>query len=519
MSIDITKNFIEVTLASGISAGATSLLLEAGSRATLPDPGVDGEYNLVLYNSSDYKNPAKDPEVEIVRVKTFSATPETITVTRAQEGTTGVAHNTSGKEYKLYMGATSLIFEQIKQEIADIETTPGPQGPEGPEGPTGPTGATGAKGDQGDTGLQGPQGDQGVQGVAGDEGDVGATGPQGPIGLTGPAGPTGPEGPKGDTGNTGDTGVTGPQGDQGIQGVKGDQGDAGPTGSTGPQGTQGDEGPTGSTGPTGTQGVQGPQGNEGDSAYQVWLDEGNTGTEADFLLDLKGDKGDQGDQGIQGVAGPTGPAGPQGTTGDTGAKGDTGDQGPTGNAGPQGTQGVQGDTGAQGPEGPTGPQGPTGATGPEGPEGPAGGGGEYAEFYLSTGGLTGISNTAVTLVLNNTRVNSDDAIISLASNEVTVDKTGDFRISLDVYLNNSSSSRTEYSFWIEKDDGGGYAEVAGTRSASYQRGYDSGMSSSINCILPLVSGDKIRIRVQRTDGGATVGYQDANGTRLIIEEK
>ncbi len=34
------------------------------------------------------------------------------------------------------------------------------------------------------------------------------------------------------------------------------------------------------------------KGDEGDSAYQVWLDAGNTGTVEDFFLSLKGDKGE-----------------------------------------------------------------------------------------------------------------------------------------------------------------------------------------------------------------------------------
>lgn len=36
-------------------------------------------------------------------------------------------------------------------------------------------------------------------------------------------------------------------------------------------------------------------GASGDSAYQIWLDEGNTGTEADFLASLEGSQGAQGD--------------------------------------------------------------------------------------------------------------------------------------------------------------------------------------------------------------------------------
>jgi hypothetical protein len=45
---------------------------------------------------------------------------------------------------------------------------------------------------------------------------------------------------------------------------------------------------------------KGDKGDTGDSAYQIWLDQGNTGTEQDFLDALKGDKGDTGDTGATG---------------------------------------------------------------------------------------------------------------------------------------------------------------------------------------------------------------------------
>jgi hypothetical protein len=88
-------------------------------------------------------------------------------------------------------------------------------------------------------------------------------------------------------------GTPGPQGPQGI---------AGPIGATGPQGLTG---ATGAQGPAGTNGTNGTNGQNGISAYQIWLNAGNTGTEAQFLTSL---------QGPQGVAGPQGPAGTNGTT-------------------------------------------------------------------------------------------------------------------------------------------------------------------------------------------------------------
>ena len=52
--------------------------------------------------------------------------------------------------------------------------------------------------------------------------------------------------------------------------------------------------------PSSTKGEQGP------SAYEIWLNAGNTGTEEDFLNWLKGQKGDKGDKGDQGIQGEQG---------------------------------------------------------------------------------------------------------------------------------------------------------------------------------------------------------------------
>lgn len=54
----------------------------------------------------------------------------------------------------------------LRQALADIALTPGPQGEPGPQGPKGD------KGDTGDTGPQGEKGDTGPQGPKGDPGEV-----------------------------------------------------------------------------------------------------------------------------------------------------------------------------------------------------------------------------------------------------------------------------------------------------------------------------------------------------------
>ena len=67
--------------------------------------------------------------------------------------------------------------------------------------------------------------------------------------------------------------------------------------------------------------LKGENGIDGKSAYQIAVEKGFVGTEAEWIASLKGETG------------PIGPAGPQGQTGETGA---TGPVGPQGEVGPKG---------------------------------------------------------------------------------------------------------------------------------------------------------------------------------------
>jgi hypothetical protein len=88
-------------------------------------------------------------------------------------------------------------------------------------------------------------------------------------------------------------------------------------------------GPAGSTATSNP--VPGPMGAPGKSAYQAWLDDGNTGTESNFVASLRGAQGTPGTPGSTGAPGPTGAAGPAG---------------PIGPAGPAGPAGAKGDAGS-----------------------------------------------------------------------------------------------------------------------------------------------------------------------------
>lgn len=114
-----------------------------------------------------------------------------------------------------------------------------------------------------------------------------------------------------------------------------------------------------------------PRGSQGKSAYEIWEDNGHSGSQQDFLTSLIGPPGPQGDRGQPGNAGekgPTGLQGPPGKNGTNGAPGAKGDTGPTGIQGPPGEDGVS----IKGPTGPQGPQGEPGNPGPSGEPGESG---------------------------------------------------------------------------------------------------------------------------------------------------
>ena len=223
-------------------------------------------------------------------------------------------------------GAIGATGEQGIQGEQGQEGQDGPSGQDGAVGATGeqgPQGDQGNQGEQGPEGLQGIQGDQGIQGpigLTGADGQDGANGPQGQTGATGPQGPQGEQGPQGIAGQDGVDGATGPTGPQGIQGPQGQTGATGPIGAQGPagvdgvDGAQGPQGNTGVAGPTGPPGSQGAPGNDGIdgqdgtsgengvSAYEIWINAGNTGTEADFLASLTGPAGADGVDGSLPIA-------------------------------------------------------------------------------------------------------------------------------------------------------------------------------------------------------------------------
>ena len=82
-----------------------------------------------------------------------------------------------------------------------------------------------------------------------------------------------------------------------MKGEKGDKGETGEQGVKGDKGEQGEQGQQGIQGVKGDTGATGANGQDGKSAYQIALDNGFVGTQAEWLASLKGDKGDTGASG------------------------------------------------------------------------------------------------------------------------------------------------------------------------------------------------------------------------------
>lgn len=126
--LDPVLNGVEVTVSTGYDNIATSIVLASGEGAKLPDP-TSGNFNLVWYNSTDYKRPFDDPNVEIIRVTAKST--DTLTVVRPAvgnnyngegSGNTAKTHNTAGKTYKMILALTRRQMELIDTSLNGKKT-------------------------------------------------------------------------------------------------------------------------------------------------------------------------------------------------------------------------------------------------------------------------------------------------------------------------------------------------------------------------------------------------------------
>lgn len=110
---DAVTNFAKATVSTGYTSTDSSIVLVPGHGAKFPSASSSNNntwFNVVWYNSTDYPDPADDPNAEIVRVINNSA--DTLTLLNsagnrvAQEGTSATNKNIAGKTYLMILAAT-----------------------------------------------------------------------------------------------------------------------------------------------------------------------------------------------------------------------------------------------------------------------------------------------------------------------------------------------------------------------------------------------------------------------------
>lgn len=107
MSTAVT-NFGKVTVSTTYDAVAVTIVLTAGHGSRLPSTFP---FPLSWWDATTYSDPADDPNKEIVIVTNRAG--DTLTVTRAGEGTSASTKNTASKTYKMVLGITKAMWDEL----------------------------------------------------------------------------------------------------------------------------------------------------------------------------------------------------------------------------------------------------------------------------------------------------------------------------------------------------------------------------------------------------------------------
>jgi len=113
---DPLRNFFKSTLVGTYSDTDTSLTVATGDGALLPDPSVDGAYNLTIFEGLQVTG---STDFEIVRVTARSG--DVLTVTRGQESTTPLTIGSA--THSILMSATKKTFDDINTAIENVDLT------------------------------------------------------------------------------------------------------------------------------------------------------------------------------------------------------------------------------------------------------------------------------------------------------------------------------------------------------------------------------------------------------------
>jgi len=121
------------------------------------------------------------------------------------------------------------------------------------------------------------------------------------------------------------------------------------------------------------------------------------------------------------------------------------------------------------------------------------------DCYDNTGGQA-ISATPITLNLDTTRFDSGSGAFTLTADELTVANADVYEITFRVStVTGNLDTRASNAFFLERDTGGGFVEVDGSRAFTYTRwtvpGFGGHGTGSVTIVLDLGAGDILRVRV------------------------
>lgn len=106
------RNFAVCIVDGLYSSSQTTITLQAGEGAKLPNPATEGEFDLTWFNFTDYPNPADDPNKEIVTV-----TARTGDVLTLATRTGGTSKNLSGKTYLMILAFNKAMYDSFVQAL------------------------------------------------------------------------------------------------------------------------------------------------------------------------------------------------------------------------------------------------------------------------------------------------------------------------------------------------------------------------------------------------------------------
>jgi hypothetical protein len=139
----------------------------------------------------------------------------------------------------------------------------------------------------------------------------------------------------------------------------------------------------------------------------------------------------------------------------------------------------------------------------------------YYDVNDTTGGVA-LTSGAV-YALDTVALTSGD--FSLASGEVTINKTGKFLVNVFVTAGvGTTTARSAADSFLQIDTGGGFASIANKSCRHYCRETtEDATTGAINAVLDITSGDKLRLWGIRRGGTATI-YSIADMTGMTITE-